>query len=82
MYMHLGNNCVISTKNIIAILNMEELSEDVQDIIEVARLDKKLTNISDKGKEKALVICDEQVYLSPISSLTLYRRARNPFKEV
>jgi len=56
MYMHLGNNCVIPTRNVIAILNMEDLSEDVKDIIEVARLDKKLTNISDKGKEKALVV--------------------------
>lgn len=82
MYMHLGNNYVIPTRSIIAILNMEDLSEDVQDIIEVARLDKKLTNISDKGKEKALVICNDKIYLSPISSLTLYRRASNPFKEV
>lgn len=82
MYMHLGNNCVIPTKDIIAILNVEEVSEDVQDIIEIARLEKKITNISDKGKEKALVICTDQVYFSPISSLTLYRRAGNPFKEV
>jgi len=82
MYMHLGNNCVIPTKDIIAILNVEEMSEDIQDIIEVARLEKKFTNISDKGKEKALVICDNQVFVSPISSLTLYRRAGNPFKEV
>ena len=82
MYMHLGNNCVVSTKDIITILNVEEISEDVQDIIEMARLDKKMTNISDKGKEKALVICADQVFLSPISSLTLYRRAGNPFKEV
>lgn len=82
MYMHLGNNCVIPTKDIIAILNVEEVSEDIQDIIEIARLEKKIINISDKGKEKALVICADQVYLSPISSLTLYRRAGNPFKEV
>jgi len=82
MYMHLGNNCVIPTRDIIAILNVEEVSDDIQDIIEVARLEKRITNISDKGKEKALVICADQVYLSPISSLTLYRRAGNPFKEV
>lgn len=82
MYMHLGNNCVIPTKDLIAILNIEEPSEDVLDIIEVARLDKKMINISDKGKEKALVICEDKVYMSPISSLTLYRRAGNPLKEV
>lgn len=82
MYMHLGNNCIIPTKEIIAILNVEEPSDDLKDIIEVARLEKKMVNVSDKGKEKALVICQDQVYLSPISSLTLYRRAGNPFKEV
>lgn len=82
MYMHLGNNCVIPTRDIIAILNVEEVSADTQDIIDMARLDKKLTNISDKGKEKALIICADQVYLSPISSITLYRRAGYPFKEV
>lgn len=83
MYIHLGNNYIISSKNIIAILNLEPpISEDIQDIMEIARSDKILINISEKGKEKALIVCDDQVYLSPISSTTLYKRAFNYVREV
>ncbi|MCK9313824.1 MAG: DUF370 domain-containing protein [Methanocorpusculum sp.] len=83
MYIHLGNNHIISAQNVIAILNMEPpLSEDLKDIIDSAKLDKKLINISEKGKEKALIVCDNKVYLSPISSTTLYKRAFSHYKEV
>mgnify|MGYP000979463785 CR=1 FL=1 len=75
MYIHLGNNYIISAQDIVAILNMNtNLSEDLMDIMELARLDKKLINISEKGKEKSLVVCKDRVYLSPISSVTLYKR--------
>jgi len=75
MYIHLGNNYIISAQDVVAILNMNtNLSEDLMDIMELARLDKKLINISEKGKEKSLVVCKDRVYLSPISSVTLYKR--------
>ena len=83
MYIHLGNNHIISAQSVVAILNMEPpLSEDLTDIIDAAKLDKKLINISEKGKEKALIVCDNKVYLSPISSTTLYKRAFSHYKEV
>lgn len=83
MYIHLGNNHIISAQSIIAILNIEpQLSEDLIDIIDMAKLDKKLINVSEKGKEKALIVCDNKVYLSPISSTTLYKRAFNHYKGV
>ncbi|MEN6327125.1 MAG: extracellular matrix/biofilm biosynthesis regulator RemA family protein [Syntrophomonas sp.] len=82
MYVHLGNNFIISFKDIIAILNIEPpVSHDLKDIITIARLDKKLINISEKGKEKSMVICDDKVYMSPISSTTLYKRAGSRHKE-
>ena len=78
MYIHLGNNHIISSQSIVAILNIEPpISEDLIDIIDNAKLDKKLIDISGKGKEKALI-----VYLSPISSTTLYKRAFSHYKEV
>jgi regulator of extracellular matrix RemA (YlzA/DUF370 family) len=83
MYIHLGNNHIISAQSVVAILNMEPpLSEDLIDIIDSAKLDKTLINISEKGKEKALIVCDNKVYLSPISSTTLYKRAFSHYKEV
>ncbi|HAA09419.1 MAG: extracellular matrix regulator RemB [Syntrophomonadaceae bacterium] len=76
MYIHLGNNYIIYSQNIIAILNLDPpIAEDIQDIMEIARSEKKLVNISEKGKDKSLVICDDKVYLSPISSHTLFKRA-------
>jgi regulator of extracellular matrix RemA (YlzA/DUF370 family) len=76
VYIHLGNNYIIYSQNIIAILNLDPpIAEDIQDIMEIARSEKKLVNISEKGKDKSLVICDDKVYLSPISSHTLYKRA-------
>ncbi|MGB4019040.1 MAG: DUF370 domain-containing protein [Syntrophomonadaceae bacterium] len=76
MYIHLGNNYIISTQNIIAIINLNPpLNEDIKDIMEIARSERKLVNISEKGKNKALILCDDRVYLSPISSNTLYKRA-------
>jgi regulator of extracellular matrix RemA (YlzA/DUF370 family) len=76
VYIHLGNNYIISTQNIIAIINLNPpLNEDIKDIMEIARSERKLVNISEKGKNKALILCDDRVYLSPISSNTLYKRA-------
>jgi regulator of extracellular matrix RemA (YlzA/DUF370 family) len=83
MYIHLGNDIVISSKNVIAIVNIENpISDDLKDIMEIAALDKKMITISEKDKKKAMVICDDYVYLSPISSSTLYKRAINDYKEV
>ncbi len=82
MYIHLGNNYVISARSIIAILNIENsISEDIDDIMHVAIDEKKLINISDNEKKKALIICEDNVYISPISSLTLYKRSLNYHKE-
>jgi extracellular matrix regulatory protein B len=83
LFLHLGNSKVISGNSIIAILNIEDpISNDLQEIIENAALDKKLINISKKDKKKALVVCDEGIYISPISSNTLYKRAIHYQKEV
>lgn len=83
MYIHLGNDVVISTQSLIAIVNIEEpLSADIQDVLDLAAVERKLVNISEKDKRKALVICDDCAYISPISSSTLYKRANHFYKEV
>jgi len=82
MYLHLGNDKVISGDNVIAIINIEEpISDDLRDIIEIAEMEKRLINISKFDKKKALIVCDDKVYLSPISSNTLYKRAIHYHKE-
>jgi len=82
MYLHLGNDKVISGDKVIAIINIEEpISNDLKEIIEIAEVEKRLINISKFDKKKALIVCDDKVYLSPISSNTLYKRAIHYHKE-
>lgn len=82
MYLHLGNDQVISGERVVAIINLEEpTKEEIKVVIENAELDKKLTVISKNEKRKAMVICDDQIYISPISSSTLYKRAIQIQKE-
>ena len=53
MYIHLGNNYIISAGDIIANLSLEPpVADEVKEIIEIAKIDKKITNVSEKGKEK------------------------------
>jgi regulator of extracellular matrix RemA (YlzA/DUF370 family) len=83
MYIHLGNDIVISCLNVLAIISIEDpLSPDLKEIMEIAEMDKKMITISEKDKKKSMVICDDFVYISPISSITLYKRAINYYKEV
>lgn len=82
MFLHLGNDFLISTENIIAIINLDQeqqLNRTTKDIIELGIAERKLTRISDK--EKSLIITDDKIYLSPISSTTLQKRWQEPYKE-
>jgi len=72
----LGDDKVILGDSLIAILNLgDPVSSDLIEIIENAQLEKKLFNISLKDKNKSLVVCNDKLYLSPISSNTLFKRA-------
>jgi regulator of extracellular matrix RemA (YlzA/DUF370 family) len=83
MFIHLGNDVVVAVQSLIAIINIEDpWSKDIQDVIDLAEMERKLVMISDQEKKKALVICDDGVYISPISSQTLYKRANNFYREV
>jgi len=78
MYMHLGEDYTVFLGEIIAIVNIDGLlDKSVKDIIDLAQAEKKLCRIGEKGKEKSLIITDQYTYLSPISSLTLFRRGHS-----
>jgi len=83
MFIHLGNDVLISAQSLIAIINIQDpWSEGIQDVIDLAEMERKLVKISDQQKNKTLVICDDCVYISPISSQTLFKRANNFYGEV
>lgn len=76
MFLHLGNDRVISGEKVIAIVNLEGLADETTRIMmESAARDGRLAKVGPTDKQKALVICDDWLYISPISSHTLYKRS-------
>ncbi|PYZ96265.1 DUF370 domain-containing protein [Alteribacter lacisalsi] len=76
MFIHLGGDTVIRSKDVVAILDHQSrgMSQDNEEFLTEHGRRKKVTEIS-ADTIKSVVITEGQVYLSPISSLTLKRRA-------
>jgi len=75
MFIHLGGDTLLLSKKIVSIINIEEpMNLNVREYLEQAiKLGKiKKTNFKEY---KSLVITKDKLYLSPISSLTLKKRA-------
>lgn len=76
MFIHLGGQIVVRTKEVIAILDYgnNESQKKLQSFIDFFQDQEKVVWIS-KDETKSIVITDQTIYGSPISSLTLNRRA-------
>lgn len=76
MFIHVGGDTVIRSKDIIAILDqhVKETSEITESFFNFYKETKQIKEIS-KDMTKSIVITTEQIYFSPISSVTLKRRA-------
>lgn len=71
MYLHIGASVVVNLNQVVAIIDLRSASveallgsEPQPSVIDIA-----------EGEAKSLVITDSQLFLSPISSLTLKRRS-------
>ena len=78
MFLHLEGKYFVPIKSIIAILNIETITKtkDGREILNLIKKPKKMRDIS-RGRAKSWVICDDLIYCSSISSLTLGRRIGN-----
>ncbi|MDQ0257557.1 hypothetical protein J2S74_005015 [Evansella vedderi] len=76
MFIHLGGDMVIRSHKVVAILDYQSkgLSEDNEQFLQVSLENKRIVHISD-DKPKSIIITETEVFLSPISSHTLKRRA-------
>lgn len=76
MFLHVGADVVVSLKRVIAIFDLRSSAnaETTREFITLAHSEKKVTDIAG-GDAKSLVLTDSEVFLSPISSLTLMKRA-------
>ncbi len=79
MYLHLGENTVIRTKNIVGIFDLDNstTSYKTRDFLKRVQKENKVVNVSYE-LPKAFVVCyengEEVVYISQISSSTILKR--------
>jgi hypothetical protein len=79
MFLHIGGDVVLPTKNIIAILDMETttISKDTREFLKIAEEEGFIEAISnDLPKSYIITEFDKKskIYLSPISTVTLKKR--------
>lgn len=75
MFIHLGGQIVVRTTEVIAILdyNNKDVEKKYQSFLNYSQNQDNVFWIS-KDETKSIVITDQTIYGSPISSLTLNRR--------
>jgi extracellular matrix regulatory protein B len=80
MFLHIGGDVVIPVSTIIAILDIESttISKDTKEFLTIAEEEGFIDSISD-DLPKSFIITEtdkkSKIYLSPISSITLQKRA-------
>ena len=77
MYLHLGGDILINKDKVVAIIDLETVTEGKinEKFLDNIKQNKKINYISTPGKEKTLIITSTGYYLSPISSTTLFKRS-------
>ena len=86
MYIHIGNNCIINDKEIVAVFDIDNSSISVKtrNFLNLAEKEKKIINIS-SDIPRSFIVCNKEnknyVYLSQLSSSTLQKRIERMKKE-
>lgn len=81
MFIHIGGDKVVLTKDVIMILDKSALNaKDTSDFIQVAREEGFISDddmpLDKTGKDqKSAIVLDRKILYSPISSVTLSKRA-------
>jgi hypothetical protein len=80
MFIHLGGDTVVPKEDVVAILNNQLMkkNEIVRGFLESAEGEGLISFISRKTQAKSVIITSGRIYLSPISSTTLKKRADEP----
>lgn len=78
MYLHLGGDVLIKKEDIIAIIDLEMMKVNQNNRIFLGKMKnyhKNVIYISEPGREKTLIVTNNDLYFSPISSVTLFKRS-------
>ena len=76
MYIHLGEDTAVNSRDIIGIFDIENtsVSRTTREFLASAAKDGKTVTVS-YDMPKAFVLCKENVYITQVSALTLKKRA-------
>lgn len=76
MYLHLGEDTVITDKNILGIFDMDTstVNKATRDYLSNAEKNKKIVYVN-YDLPKSFVVTDDKIYVSPLSTATLNKRA-------
>ncbi len=82
MYLHLGGDVSVNIKNIVAIMDLEttSVSKITKEFLSFVQKNNSVINVNDDLPKSYVITFDEKetkVYVSPISSQTLLKRANN-----
>ncbi|TLS35123.1 extracellular matrix regulator RemB [Pseudalkalibacillus caeni] len=77
MFIHLGEDVVVRSRDVVAIIDRQilETSEITNEFLARHQKDGLVVDIG-KDLTKSIVVTTDTIYLSPLSSVTLKRRAR------
>ena len=87
MYLHLGNDVVVQTQNIIAMFDLDActVSKKTRDFLAAAQKQGEIVNVS-YALPKSFVVCRENgktiVYISQLSTKTLNKRKNSILSEI
>ncbi len=80
MFLHIGGDYIVSMKDIVAIVDMEKstISQDTRSFLKISDEEGFIINVVENEMPKSFIITQEKhkskIYLSPISTMTLYKR--------
>ena len=86
MYLHLGSDVVVSQSEIIAIFDLDttSISKITRKFLNTVQKNNRVIDVSSHDLPKSYVLCgkknDFNIYISPLSAQTLYKRASGKFK--
>ena len=77
MYLYLGGETVINTKEIIGIFDMDTstVNKATRDYLNLAEKNKKIVYVN-YDLPKSFVVTNDKIFVCPLNTSTLYKRAK------
>ena len=77
MYVYLGGDIAISTKDIIGIFDMDTstVNKATRDFLSTAEKNKKVIYVNYE-LPKSFIVCRDKIYVCPLNTATLFKRCK------